>query len=246
MCIPTRARKVIRRIKLTFRVFFGMDFYIKPNYSCNTIRLGSDYGGWVVPENTISDKSIVYSFGIGKDISFDLDLIANFGSQVFGFDPTPDSIRWVKQQKLPSNFQLYEFGLAATDGTLTFYPPKDKHHISHTLLDRPETANNAINVPVKRLSSIIRELEHKRVDVLKLDIEGAEYEVLDDLVASKIRPKLLLVEFHHRFSGVSPQQTQKSIQRLFANGYSLFHVSDTNEEFSFLYEPDHQDIMTED
>jgi len=35
-----------------------------------------------------------------------------------------------------------------------------------------------------------------------MDIEGAEYEVIDDLIASGIRPKQILVEFHHRFKNV--------------------------------------------
>ena len=36
-------------------------------------KLGTDYGGWYVPTNlNLDEKSIVYSGGVGEDISFDL------------------------------------------------------------------------------------------------------------------------------------------------------------------------------
>ena len=40
------------------------------------------------------------------------------------------------------------------------------------------------------------ELGHDHLDLLKLDIEGAEYEVLDSLAAEGIRSRILCVEFH--------------------------------------------------
>ena len=36
-------------------------------------RLGTDYGGWIVPQNMhLSSDSVMYSAGVGEDISFDL------------------------------------------------------------------------------------------------------------------------------------------------------------------------------
>ena len=37
------------------------------------LRLGTRYGGWIIPKNnTLNENSIVYSGGVGEDISFDL------------------------------------------------------------------------------------------------------------------------------------------------------------------------------
>ena len=41
----------------------------------------------------------------------------------------------------------------------------------------------------------MRELGHDAIDLLKIDIEGAEYEVLSDLVASRIPVRAICVEF---------------------------------------------------
>ena len=36
-------------------------------------KLGTNYGGWIIPKNNeLNDKSIIYSIGVGEDISFDL------------------------------------------------------------------------------------------------------------------------------------------------------------------------------
>ena len=48
---------------------FGLNIYIY--YSMET--LGTNYGGWSIPINTSLNKdSVIYSGGVGEDISFDL------------------------------------------------------------------------------------------------------------------------------------------------------------------------------
>ena len=41
------------------------------------------------------------------------------------------------------------------------------------------------SIKVKRLTTIMRELGHEWVDVLKIDIEGHEWPVLEDMIADK-------------------------------------------------------------
>ena len=53
---------------------------------------------WILPnKKDLNSKSVVYSIGIGTDASFDLELINTFNCEIYGFDPTPKSIRWVKK-----------------------------------------------------------------------------------------------------------------------------------------------------
>src|ERR1019366_5457702 len=144
-------------------------------------RFGSHYGGWDVVGEPLGKNSVVYSFGVGEDASFDIALIERFGMDVYAFDPTPKSIAWARSQNLPSQFTLYEYGIADFDGNISFNPPENPAHISYTILDRPKTEDNKISAPVKRLATIMRELGHNHIDLLKMDIEGAEYVVIDDL-----------------------------------------------------------------
>ena len=196
--------------------------------------LGTEYGGHTLATKGLHTGSVVYSFGVGEDVSFDLALIKRFGSTVHAFDPTPRSIAWVNAQLLPEQFVMHGYGIADKNGTLRFSPPTNPTHISHTLLERPETAGAAIEVQVKRLGTIMAELGHQRLDVLKMDVEGAEYDVLADVLAQSIEIDQILVEFHHQFKNVGAQKTRDAVTRLNNAGYRVFAVSPSGHEVSFI------------
>lgn len=79
----------------------------------------------------------------------------------------------------------------------------------------------------------MQSLGHDRIDLLKMDIEGAEYSVLRDFLSSGVRVGQLLVEFHHRWPEVGIEKTKKAIRELNQAGYRIFNVSPTGEEYSF-------------
>ncbi|MCU7819399.1 MAG: FkbM family methyltransferase [gamma proteobacterium symbiont of Lucinoma myriamae] len=228
-------KKILRKIKRLFNVAIGKDFFLKEDYKCVYKRLGSQYGGWDIVIDQLTQDSIIYSVGVGEDISFDLALIDAFDLEIHAFDPTPKSIKWVKKQGFTSKFIMHEFGLSDFDGMLTFRPPENTEHVSYTTLERPSTNDDAISLPVKRLATIMKELRHSKLDVLKMDIEGSEYLVIKDIEMTDIRPKQLLIEFHHRFPNVGIDKTKESLKTLKNIGYKLFSVSESGEEFSFIY-----------
>lgn len=209
----------------------------KIDFRCPVERLGSSYGGWDIATGDVGPSSIVYSIGIGEDASFDMALIEKYAVNIHAFDPTPKSISWVKSQNFPNSFIFQGIGVADFDGNTSFNPPDNPDHVSGTILDRKAASSSSIEVVVKRLITIMNELGHKRIDILKMDIEGAEYRVIEDIVKSGVRPKQILVEFHHQFPDISINDTRDAIKRLKSIGYSLFSVSDTCHEFSFIHSP---------
>lgn len=87
-----------------------------------------------------------------------------------------------------ANQLLYhEFAIADKDGNLTFY---GNHNIARNAtgswtLDpgmRPSGVTT-VKVPAMRLSSLMRTLHTKKIDVLKLDVEGIEISVFEQLLA---------------------------------------------------------------
>jgi len=227
-------KDTIRRLKVLFKAAAGKEFLVKSDLICAKERFGSDYGGWDVATTSIDRNSIVYSFGVGEDASFDTALIEKFGLAIHAFDPTPKAIEWVKRQGFGDRFVMHEYGVASFDGAASFHPPENPDYVSHTLLECSSTKEQAISVPVKRLCTIMKELGHNHIDILKMDIEGAEYDVIEDVGKSGIRPWQILVEFHHRFSGVGINKTEEAIERIKCMGYRLFSVSVTNQEFCFI------------
>jgi FkbM family methyltransferase len=225
--------RIPRKVKRVVKSLIGKDFFPDIDYKCRYQTFGATYGNWTIAMEKINSGTIVYSFGVGENISFDLALIERFDLSVYAFDPTPKSIEWVKKQNIPHNFIMHEYGIANFDGTALFHPPENPDHVSNTILDRPESGNKAIPVPIKKLSTIMRELGHERVDILKMDIEGAEYNVIKDIEQSDIRPQQILIELHHRFPDVGIKKSQEAISTIKKMGYGLFYVSPSGEELSF-------------
>ena len=199
-----------------------------------TMRHGTAYGGWTICPAVLTETSIVYSFGVGEDISFDLSLIEHYGLSVHAFDPTPRAITWVRSRPLPDRFHFHDFGVSDYDGTANFYPPENPAHISHTMLTPAHSIGHPIIAPVRRVRSIMGELGHDRIDVLKLDIEGAEYAVIADVLGSRVDVGQWLVAFHHRFSGVGWERTEEAIRLLRTHSFRVFAVSKGGDEYSLL------------
>ncbi|GAF04442.1 FkbM family methyltransferase [Saccharicrinis fermentans] len=196
---------------------------------------GNKGGGFYVAHQFINQNSVVYSFGIGEDISFDRCLIENHSCTVFAFDPTPKSIAWCKNQVLPTTFYLKEYGIALETGKMPFHLPKNKTYISGSLiLNNGVSSQDILHVQMKSFIDIANELGHKNIDLLKMDIEGSEYDVIDGILNSDIEIKQIVVEFHERFFQNGKQKTCEFIQKMKSKGYHIFGISDIFEEVSFV------------
>ncbi len=77
-------------------------------------------------------------------------------------------------------------------------------------------------------------LKHEKIDVLKMDIEGAEYDVLSDILKQGIAINQILIEFYHRLFSNGNRMIKKAIELLSSNGYDLFAISKNGEELSFV------------
>jgi FkbM family methyltransferase len=219
----------------------------------NLIHVGSVTHGYYVPENYFLDTSICYCVGAGTDISLDTELVTRYKSQVFIFDPMPyalghftsltASVKAGKRFTADNDENGYVYTISAEAlATVTycatgvwnekksvrFYFPTKDTYAGHSITNLQNTADY-IEAPVNTLSNIMRELGHQHLDLLKIEIEGAEYTVIDNVLADKIDVKVILVEFdefHHR-QGLARlaaiKRIEQSSQKLLNAGYKLAH-----------------------
>jgi FkbM family methyltransferase len=164
------------------------------------VRLGSDYGAREIPGGVLGEGSVCYSGGVGDDVSFDLALIERHGCVVHAFDPTPKSIRHATEVAArETRFQFKPYALAGADGELVLHAPvgaEDRDSVQNWSIDSTEGSSLSVTAPSRSLPSLMAELGHDRIDLLKLDIEGAEYEVLRSVLDERIPIEILCVEFH--------------------------------------------------
>ena len=200
---------------------------------------GSPYGGWTYNATGITPTSIVYSVGLGEDTSWDEAMIRDHNLHIWGFDPTPKSIQYIHNNihLNPTNFHFTAEGLATLVGNITFTKPANPDHVSmrqgvHSGL------GISISVPVNTMDNWMNANGHSHIDILKLDIEGSEYDVLDDWIARKWFPmNQLLVEFHQRYFQKDQSYRHTQVLRgLQENGFRIIHNSN-DAEISFQRTP---------
>ncbi len=188
------------------------------------IRLGSDYGGWWVPEEIVGPGRIAYCGGAGEDISFDLALFAR-GCTVRVFDPTPRAIAHVQASDPHSErFTFVPVGWWSHDANLKFYAPTDPRHVSHSVVNLQGTSDHFL-APVRPVRVLMHELGDERVDLIKMDIEGAEHEVLSALLSSGPVPDVLCVEFDQP---CSVRTIVRMTRQLCRHGFAVLKVEGWN------------------
>lgn len=226
----------LRRLKYPLRQLHLHVIGHRHEFVCETMTFGVPGAEWVFCPTTLNNDSVIYGFGVGNNISFDLGVIKNIGATVHAFDPTPRSAEWVRSQSLPPDFVFHELGVANYDGTLSFYQPKSKTSYHFTPVQRYRSDDkDRIDAPVRKLSTIMDQIGHDHIDLLKLDIEGGEYDVIDDMLKANILPTQLLVEFHHMFSTIPMKRTLDTVAQLREAGYGIMHISPRTYEYTLLH-----------
>lgn len=197
--------------------------------------VGSEYGGFLVDTSIIDKSTNVLSFGVGEDISFDLEIASLGVAKVFLFDPTPKSIKFINSQTLPKNFIFTDIGISAKNEFVDFFLPKNANHVSgSTTLHKNVDKGKSVNVELKKLSTILQEKSIEEIGVLKMDIEGAEYDVIENILSENIFPKQLCVEFHNEFHLDGDAKFKKIVSLLTSNNYAVAGISKTQREYLFI------------
>ena len=188
-------------------------------------RLGTGYGSWIVPTELLGSGAIAYCGGVGEDISFDRALIKEFGCLVWAMDPTPRAVAFVEKTAagLP-NFHFLPIGLWSTDSLQRFYTPQNPNHVSHSVVNLQRT-QSFFEAECRRISGIADDLGHEHITLIKLDIEGAEYEVVESMLEDGLLPTVLCVEFDQP---TPIRRVLRMLTRLREVGYSVVAVDGWN------------------
>jgi FkbM family methyltransferase len=226
--LKAKAKKLILKLS-------GKVSHLKKGIDCTKIWYGNVYGGFYGCPDFLNNNSVVYSFGIGEDISFDKAIIEKHDCEVFAFDPTPKSINWVSQQEISEKFRFFEFGISNKSGFVDFFLSKNPNHVSGSMISQNNiNPKEKVIVEMKTMQDILNELNHKHIDVLKMDIEGEEYDVIDNILDNNISVDQILIEFHDRFFDNGTVKSLQTVKKLKSKGYEIFAVSDSFEEVSFI------------
>ena len=231
---------------------------IRTNNSYEFEMFGNQsYGGWTIPKNILNENSVCYLVGAGEDISFDCKLANKYTCKVFIFDPTPRAKQHfknlisaiLKNKKMSVNnsetefynipkekldlLKYYDYGVwSKTEIKKFFVPPKEKY-VSHSIANFSKT-KKYFEAQCKTVMDIMEELGHNKIDLLKLDVEGVEYEIIDSIIKDKLKIKILCLEFDETpiLSIMGYLRVRKTIKKLLQNNFELIHINES--DFTFI------------
>lgn len=192
--------------------------------------LGTEYGGHAVDTARIGGDSVVYTIGAGLDISFEEALIEKSACNVHVYDPTPRSVTWLthrfgpsgEKRQLASRLAIHPQGIWSEDSTMKFYAPRNPDNVSHSLANLQKT-EEFIEVQCLSLKSAMRLNGHSRIDLLKLNVEGAEYAILNTAFDHGIKPGMILInydEVHTEGDERAAQRLAQLAARISSQGYN--------------------------
>lgn len=132
-----------------------------------------------------------------------------------------------------ANLHFHPYGLWKESGMVRFYAPKNSSHVSHSIVNLQNT-RDYFEAECRDMAGIMTAMGHKDVTLLKLDVEGAEYEIPDSLIAADIYPHIICVEFDEgptpRNEGY-PQRISNAIKKIKHAGCSATFIDGWNVTF---------------
>jgi FkbM family methyltransferase len=186
-------------------------------------RVGDDNSGWVID---ISRPPVVaYCAGVGKGMSLELALAKMTSRPVLVFDPSPTGIDTVSKSDT-QNLKFFPVGLAAKSGVVQFSVPLDPDEGSYSVV---QDGVDVVSFQCHDLATIMEQNGDSYIDLLKMDIEGFEFDIVNQVLDQNIPVRQLCVEFHR---WLRPGATLKTIARLYRAGYRIIYKQ--YGDFTFL------------
>jgi len=189
-------------------------------------KISQGYGWTICPKN-LDQNATVISAGVGHDISFELGLIQRFGCKILLLDPSPTGIATMA---LPENqhprLQFLPLAMTGQDGPITLHEPiyPEEGSFSSFVGGKKGPKVEGISLP-----SLMKKQGLGKIDFLKMDIEGSEYEVIDSIVKNKIKICQICVEYHNQvLPGIRTSWTVVSLLRLWLHGWKILHKDGSN------------------
>jgi FkbM family methyltransferase len=190
-------------------IFFKPNYLLAPNFKSNDVAI---------------------DVGCGFEVELSCFLMDNYGLKCFCVDPTKKHEPKIleKVAKYEGKLEYLQNALCSENCEIEFNETLDNESGS-LLTDHVNIVNDRINtyfVQGINLDTLIQKTGQKEVALLKIDIEGAEYELFKNIKESELKKsKQLFIEFHHvsvqRYKKKDTLEIVNKIKKIGFEAYSL-------------------------
>lgn len=136
-----------------------------------------------------------------QDVKTVLDIGANVGAtalyfsrifpnaRIYAFEPAPDNFA-VLQKNVANcdRIRAFNFALGAQDATLELFASDNPINFGgYSLHAAGSDTSKKVSIPVRNVAAVLKEIALDTVDVIKVDTEGAEWDILTAFPESVLR-----------------------------------------------------------
>ena len=184
-----------------------------------------------------SAASTIVDVGCGYDADFSICMIKMFGLKAIGIDPTlkHQGGLSVLSKKMEGRFTHRPWAISEKNGKIVFNESVD--NVSGSILENHQNLKSGAikkyEVESISLKNLPRRLELEKIEYIKLDIEGAEYGLIDKLEKGDLAQyEQVFIEFHHHcLPHYSKTDTLQKVKKMESCGFKSFTID--NHDFLF-------------
>ena len=169
-----------------------IDKNFRPKHTYNLIRMGKDNdGGYLVEKKSIENAKALVSFGVSTDWSFEKDFSSINKGKIHAYDHTVNSNFFIKKiikdflKILTGNLFLWIKSIILFQDYIFFFRNENTHYIEKI---GSEKGCTSFQETIERVN--------ENPIFLKIDIEGSEYRIMDEIIDNARNISGLAIEFH--------------------------------------------------
>tara|TARA_B100001540_G_scaffold95539_1_gene86097 strand:- start:640 stop:1371 length:732 start_codon:yes stop_codon:yes gene_type:complete len=186
-------KAILFRIRIFYKWFYA--FYIKKDFgTIERTRWYKDKGDDNLRLNyNLNKNSIIFDIG-GYLGDFTEKISKKFDSKIYLFEPNLEFYeKCLNKFRNNKNIICFDFGLGNISGEFSL---SDNNEASSTvrILEKDKTKK----IKIKKISDVIEELKINKIDLMKINIEGGEYDLLFCLIEKDLISRInnLQIQFH--------------------------------------------------
>ncbi len=157
----------------------------------------------------INDASKVLDAGAYKG-EFADEILKKFGSNLILYEPLETEFNYLeKKYQYNSKVELHNLAISNTDNYKFISLENNNSSLSDVEI------NNSIKIKCKNIINIFD--KEKSIDLIKMNIEGSEYEILNEIINKNYltKCKYYLIQFHHK-NNINLMKNKKIIENKFS------------------------------
>jgi len=161
---------------------------------------------------------------IGYYVLLESKIVENEG-RVVAIEPSPENFRYLMnnlQLSKTSNVEAFNIAVGNVEGTTNFLIYKGASNSGMVIQEgqKPAWPGTIIQVPIRTIDSLLTDMGLKKIDFVRMDVEGYEDRVIDGMKNTLQSSKpIIQIEMHASIMG--NENTKKLLNRLQQIGYDV-------------------------